>query len=127
MRKTSKLPNADPPRIVFESSEMHRGAASAIQFKTIEEINNDKLGPVELYGRTKLAMILGAKIIRDKVIKPNGDNIFITSVHPGMVSDMLQHPGSASQTCALTLAPRRLTPTCKTSGWQLMPAYSGRS
>jgi hypothetical protein len=49
LRKTASLPdNLTPPRIVLESSEMHRGAPSAVQFKTVEEINNDKLGPVEV-------------------------------------------------------------------------------
>lgn len=48
LRKTAQLPNADAPRIIFESSEMHKGAPSAVQFKTFDEINNDRLGPVEV-------------------------------------------------------------------------------
>ncbi len=57
---------------------MHRFApSSGIHFGSLEEINNDQLSPVELYGRTKLAMILYAKYgLVEKVIKPNGDNIY---------------------------------------------------
>ncbi len=52
----------------------------------MDEINNPEVGPTELYGRTKLAMILGAKYgLVDRVIKPNGDNVYALSVHPGTV------------------------------------------
>jgi NAD(P)-dependent dehydrogenase (short-subunit alcohol dehydrogenase family) len=87
LRKTSKLPDAPAPRIVFESSEMHRGAPSVVHFGSLDEINNPELGPTELYGRTKLAGILGIKYgIFERVIKPNNDNIYALSVHPGAVS-----------------------------------------
>ena len=75
-------------RIVFESSEMHRFAPGSedsksrgqgLHFGSEEEITEGgkALGPMELYGRTKLAMILYAKIILDKVIKKNGDDIYM--------------------------------------------------
>lgn len=89
LRKTSKLPDVSKGgvRIVFESSEMHRFAPGSedskergrgVHFGSEDEVTNGgkDLGPVELYGRTKLAMILYAKAIRDKVVKPNNDNIY---------------------------------------------------
>lgn len=90
LRKTSKQPGTTPGsvRIVFESSEMHRFApgsadsksrARGCHFGSEEEITEagKELGPVELYGRTKLAMILYGKALRDRVIKPNGDDIYV--------------------------------------------------
>lgn len=68
---------------------MHRGAPSVIHFGSLAEINNPELGPTELYGRTKVAIILGVKYgFVDRVIKPNGDNILALSVHPGAVCDL---------------------------------------
>ncbi|KAM0791785.1 hypothetical protein ACM66B_004048 [Microbotryomycetes sp. NB124-2] len=90
MRKTSK-DSKEPPRIVFEASEMHKMAPNEVHFESLDEINNDKLKPAELYGRTKLAMILGAKGLRDFVIRPNNDHIFALSVHPGTVNTEMQH------------------------------------
>jgi NAD(P)-dependent dehydrogenase (short-subunit alcohol dehydrogenase family) len=87
LRKTAKLPDTPAPRVVFESSEQHRAAPSGVKFGSLEEINNPDLGPLERYGRTKLAIILGVKYgLLEKVIKPNGDNIYALSVHPGAVS-----------------------------------------
>jgi NAD(P)-dependent dehydrogenase (short-subunit alcohol dehydrogenase family) len=86
LRKTSKMPGASPPRVVFESSEMHRTAPSDVKFASLDEINTD-IGPTHLYGRTKLAMILAAKSgLYEKVIKKNNDHIYALSVHPGAVS-----------------------------------------
>jgi hypothetical protein len=71
---------------VFESSEQHRTAPSVVHFGSLDEINDLSLGPLELYGRTKLAIILGVKYgLLDRVIKPNSDNIYVLSVHPGAV------------------------------------------
>lgn len=86
LRKTSQLPDTPAPRIVFEASEMHRGAPSNVHFGSLEEINNSEVGNTELYGRTKLAIILGVKYgIVKRVIEKNGDNIYALSVHPGTV------------------------------------------
>ena len=92
---STSLPNKPKgsTRIVFESSEMHRfapgsedspsnresGGARGLHFGSEDEITEGgrELGPVELYGRTKLAMILYAKALRDKVIKKNGDDIYV--------------------------------------------------
>lgn len=87
MRKTSQLPGVTAPRIVLESSELHRAAPSSVAFNSLEEINNPSFGPAERYGRAKLAMILGVKYgLVEKVIKPNKDNIYAITVHPGAVS-----------------------------------------
>ncbi|KAK8846617.1 hypothetical protein IAR55_005703 [Kwoniella newhampshirensis] len=109
LRKTSKLPSTPKGsvRIVFESSEMHRFApgsedsasrARGCHFGSEEEITEagKELGPIELYGRTKLAMILYAKSIRDKVIKKNGDDIYILAVHPGAVNTDMQDQWEAA-------------------------------
>jgi NAD(P)-dependent dehydrogenase (short-subunit alcohol dehydrogenase family) len=86
IRRTSKLPSTPAPRIVFESSELHRLTPSNVHFGSIDEINDPELGATELYARSKLAMILGVKYgLVKKVIKPNGDNIYALSVHPGTV------------------------------------------
>lgn len=87
LRKTSKLPDTPPPRIIWEASEVHRAAPSGTQFASLAEINNAAVGPAELYARTKLAIILGVKYgLVDRVIKPRQDDIFALSVHPGTVS-----------------------------------------
>jgi len=81
MRKTSKMPDTPAPRIVFESSEVHRMARNDIHFGSLEELNDENYGPNNLYARSKIAMILGAKYgILEKVIKPNSDNIYVLSV-----------------------------------------------
>jgi NAD(P)-dependent dehydrogenase (short-subunit alcohol dehydrogenase family) len=90
LRKTSKMADTPAPRIVFESSEMHRMAPSAVHFATLSEINNPDVGKTELYGRTKLAIILGVKYgLLERVIKPNRDSIYALSVHPGAVSFLI--------------------------------------
>lgn len=88
LRKTSKRSDVSPGsvRIVFESSEMHQFAPGSqdskdrgrgLHFGSEDEITEGgkQLSPVELYGRTKLAMILYSKQLRDKVINKNGDDI----------------------------------------------------
>ncbi|KAL7411150.1 putative short-chain dehydrogenase TIC 32, chloroplastic [Mrakia frigida] len=91
LRKTSRSPGAPAPRIVFEASEMHRFCPSNMHFGSLEEINNDQLTPIELYGRTKAAMILGSKYgIFEKVIKKNKDNVYTLTVHPGAVNTDMQ-------------------------------------
>lgn len=80
------MPDTPAPRIVWESSEMHCGAPSVAHFGSLDEINNPELGPTELYGRSKLAIILGVKYgLVQRVIKPNAYNVYALSVHPGTV------------------------------------------
>ncbi|MCJ1245092.1 hypothetical protein MMC30_002293 [Trapelia coarctata] len=91
LRKTSKMPDTPAPRIVMESSENHRITPSNVHFGSLAEINDPSIGPTMLYGRTKLAMILGVKYgLVERVIKPNGDNIYALAVHPGVVNTDMQ-------------------------------------
>jgi len=91
LRKASKQADTPAPRIVFESSELHRFAASDTKFASKQEINDPSQGPLQLYSRTKLAMILGAKYgLAQGVIKRNHDNIFALTVHPGTVATEMQ-------------------------------------
>jgi NAD(P)-dependent dehydrogenase (short-subunit alcohol dehydrogenase family) len=91
LRKTGKLGEKPAPRVVFESSEMHRTAPPDVHFGSLEEINDSSMDPTRLYGRTKLAMILFSKFgLRDRVIKPNGDNVYALAVHPGAVNTAMQ-------------------------------------
>lgn len=63
-------------------------APKVVHFGPLDEINNPDIGSLEVYGRTKLAVILGGKYgLLDRVIKPNQDNIYVLSIHPGAVSD----------------------------------------
>lgn len=56
-------------------------ARNDIHFGSLEELNDENYGPNNLYARSKIAMILGAKYgILEKVIKPNSDNIYVLSV-----------------------------------------------
>ncbi|KAK4934602.1 hypothetical protein LTR10_024183 [Elasticomyces elasticus] len=90
-RKTAKLPDTPPPRIVFEASEVHRAAPSNIHFGSLEELNNKDFGATHLYARTKLALILLAKfLLPEKVFQPNGDHVYSLSVHPGTVNTGMQ-------------------------------------
>ncbi|KAJ6163762.1 short-chain dehydrogenase [Penicillium chrysogenum] len=91
LRKTSKLADTPAPRIVFESSEQHRMAPSDVHFTSLDEVNNPEVGNLQLYGRTKLAIILGVKYgLLERVIRPNKDNIYALSVHPGAVNTAMQ-------------------------------------
>lgn len=68
---------------------------------------------VHLYGRTKLAMILGVKYgLVERVIKPNGDNIYALSVHPGVVGTL---PDWIVNTTLTQHLPRS-TLICKSNG-----------
>lgn len=124
MVKTASDQYNPPPRVVFEASEMHRTAPSKVHFASLEEINNKDLGPTELYGRTKLALILLAKYgLAEKVIKPNGQRIYANSVHPGAVSYQLSLPIGPN-----TDAPHhRSTRQCSSSGRTPTPASRGSS
>ena len=91
LRKTSKMPNTPAPRVVMESSEQHRMAPSNTHFGSMDEINVKEMDGTKLYARTKLAMILGTKYgLVERVIKPNGDNIYALAVHPGAVNTAMQ-------------------------------------
>ncbi|TFK48649.1 putative short-chain dehydrogenase TIC 32, chloroplastic [Heliocybe sulcata] len=109
LRKTSKLPNTPPPRIVFESSEQHRFAPPNVHYGSLAEINDDTIDPNRLYGRTKLALILYTKGLLEYVIKKNNDNIYVLAVHPGTVNTNMQeqwkkaYPGLFGQTVSFLM------------------------
>lgn len=70
----------------MEASQAYLAAPSSTKFASIDEINDDKLGPTQLYARSKLATILGIRYgIYERVIKPNEDNVIAVTVHPGTV------------------------------------------
>ncbi|KAN0091229.1 hypothetical protein V8E55_004795 [Tylopilus felleus] len=96
MRKTSKLANAPPPRIVSVSSELHRMAPSSIQFASKEEVmeaGSRNLSAVSLYARSKLANILFTKYtLVENALQPSGDRILAVATHPGVV-----HTGQQDQ------------------------------
>lgn len=75
-------------RLVLQSSDFHRFSPEN-QFKDIAELNKD-IGPMKLYGRTKLAQILQARaLVRRKQrgelgLKPNSAP-WINTTHPGAV------------------------------------------
>jgi NAD(P)-dependent dehydrogenase (short-subunit alcohol dehydrogenase family) len=99
IRKTANMPGTTAPRIVALSSEMHRTAPSSVKFESLDEINDDKVGNTELYGRTKLALILFIKYgLVERVIRPNSDDIYALSVHPGTVNCHLRHTQSVRRT-----------------------------
>ena len=67
-------------------------APSDVHFTSLDEVNNPEVGNLQLYGRTKLAIILGVKYgLLERVIRPNKDNIYALSVHPGAVSNAHDH------------------------------------
>lgn len=126
LRKTSKLGDSPSPRVVFESSEMHRTAPSDVHFASLDEINNPELGPTELYGRTKLAMIMLAKYgLAGKVVKENNDRIYAVSVHPGAVSNHFKP--QSHHTCLTHAILYRSTQPCNSSGKMPTPASRARS
>lgn len=120
IRKTSKLPDTPAPRIVWEASELHRMSPSDIKFESKAEINNPNVGSVELYARTKLAIILGVDFgLVQKVIKPNHDNVYALSVHPGAV-----RLPSQKTPIRFLLTTGRSTRQCNNNGKKPTPASS---
>lgn len=87
LRATSLMPGVTGPRVVAISSEVHRAAPSHVKFQTLDDVNNPNLSPTELYGRSKLALILFVKYgLLESVVKPTSDSIYALAVHPGAVS-----------------------------------------
>lgn len=87
IRETSLMPGVTGPRVVVLSSKLHAQAPSQADFSSLMAINDDSLSPVELYGRSKLALNLFVRFgLLERVIKPSSDSIFAVAVHPGTVS-----------------------------------------
>lgn len=80
------MAGATAPRIVTMSSVMHRAAPTDTRFASPDEINDAELGPTQLYGRSKLALILFIRFgLVKTIIGPCSDPILALSVHPGTV------------------------------------------
>lgn len=93
LRKTSRIPDTSPPRIVSIASELHRAAPSDVSFASVEELKDSSISAVALYGRSKLANILFTKYgLMDRVLTPNKDRILTVATHPGAV-----HTGQQDQ------------------------------
>ncbi|KAL8696019.1 MAG: hypothetical protein Q9224_003015 [Gallowayella concinna] len=87
--KLQATPNS---RLVLQSSDLHQACPSSTTFTSVEEINTD-LGPLKLYGRTKLAQILTVRAMARRMAdnqpgfqsaKESGP--WVIAVHPGGVS-----------------------------------------
>ncbi|KAI0069897.1 NAD(P)-binding protein [Panus rudis PR-1116 ss-1] len=89
MKKTAESAPPATVRIVMQSSEMHRLAASDVQFASKDEINQNGDGS-RLYGRTKLGNILFAKQLVKRKISAKAHPILAMSVHPGTVDTEVQ-------------------------------------
>lgn len=71
-------------RLVFMSSSLHSQPPPNVKFESLDELNQD-VGPLKLYGRTKLADLLLAKdMVRKHSLE--GTNLFCNATHPGGVS-----------------------------------------
>lgn len=93
IRETSRLHDSPTPRIVSVASELHRTAPSAVKFASVDELKDDSISAVALYGRSKLANILFTKYgLVERVLRPTGDRILAITTHPGAV-----HTGQQDQ------------------------------
>jgi len=76
-------------RIVYQSSDLHKGATSSMEFKSIEEMNQD-IGAVLLYNRTKFAQILFLRELYSRIkdgqfgpVTGSEGLPWINATHPG--------------------------------------------
>ncbi|KAL2169399.1 hypothetical protein VTG60DRAFT_6105 [Thermothelomyces hinnuleus] len=83
MKKTAERGNI--VRISNQASNMHHKVPSDIKFASLEEINTD-LGPNQLYGRSKLAVILYTRYFDRRVTRNGHPNVLMNATHPGFVS-----------------------------------------
>ena len=70
-------------RISNQASNAHEQAPKDTKFESLEELNTD-LGPMPLYGRAKLAVILYSRYLHRHLHKEH-PNILINATHPGIV------------------------------------------
>ncbi|KAI0771509.1 NAD-P-binding protein [Trametes elegans] len=94
LKKTAASAPPTTVRIVMQSSEMHRFAPSG-RFSSKEEINEPGDG-VQLYGRTKLGLIVFASELARRKLADSTKPILSISVHPGMVDTDVQNQWSQS-------------------------------
>ena len=76
--------NGHTVRIAMVSSNGHLGAPSSTKFVSLAEINED-VGPIGLYGRSKLANILYARYL-DRHLTSQNPNILVNATYPGFVA-----------------------------------------
>ncbi|KAI0637734.1 NAD-P-binding protein [Trametes polyzona] len=88
MKKTAESAPPTSVRIVTQSSEMHRFAPSD-NFASKEEINKEGDG-VQLYGRTKVGLIVFSSELARRKLADSPKPILSISVHPGMVDTEVQ-------------------------------------
>ncbi|GAA6059338.1 hypothetical protein JCM10212_005918 [Sporobolomyces blumeae] len=91
LEKTSQLPSTDV-RIVMMSSELHRttfGGPSetfgGTRFADEDEFKQD-IGPLNLYSRTKLAVILTVKYVVKHYLEPTSSKVLCFATHPGGIA-----------------------------------------
>lgn len=84
IRRTAALGEFPAPRVIQLSSSLHQAAPSSVAFKSLEEINDESLGPNQLYSRSKLANLLFTRYLATHVLEPNS-RIYAIATHPGAV------------------------------------------
>ncbi|EJF63036.1 NAD(P)-binding protein [Dichomitus squalens LYAD-421 SS1] len=89
MQKTAAKAPPASVRIVMQSSEMHRFAPTGTTFACKEEVCKDEDG-TQLYGRTKLGLIVFAQELARRKLTDATQPILAISVHPGAVDTDLQ-------------------------------------
>jgi len=70
-------------RISHQASNAHEQTPKDTKFASLDELNTD-IGPMPLYGRSKLAAILYARYLT-KHLHAQNSNILINATHPGVV------------------------------------------
>ena len=78
-----KTAEKDTVRISHQSSNAHEQTPKSTKFANLDELNQD-IGPMPLYGRSKLAGILYARYLTTHLHKSH-PNILINATHPGVV------------------------------------------
>lgn len=80
------MPNSSP-RIVLQSSDLHRGAPSDTHFADKSELNTP-IGPMLLYNRSKLAQVLFVRRLHHQLQAGmyGPGKIYVNATHPGGVS-----------------------------------------
>lgn len=88
LKKTGK--ETGDARIVVMASNLHFQADSGVKWESIDELNTD-LGPTLQYNRSKMGNVLYAKKLA-RIFKEEGiaHQVFVNSVHPGVVKTAQQ-------------------------------------
>ena len=70
-------------RISNQASNAHSSSPKDTKFESLDELNQD-IGPMPLYGRSKLAAILYSKYLAKHLTSAH-PNILVNATHPGVV------------------------------------------